>query len=252
MKNFENIEQNNIIEEENELLNPNKETVDTMSQTMSEYFEKDKNWEAIIIASEMASSGIDTKELFEKDYIEKAQNELQQLRIKIKEDNNPDEYIDLARLIYRFQNLNIDFPDLNKEEQEKLRDLPEYMRTNLDYPKEHLAYIPQIASAVEEDVEALKKPTDSSIVRQEIELDIKNKKGNKSQFHSMVIGGGLLAQFDSSEAKKLIKGDTWKTGKEWQDILNYFKEIKEEKNGWYLARLLPQVQSLIKLRRENQ
>jgi hypothetical protein len=251
MKNFENIEQNNIIEEENELLNPNKEMVDIMSQTMSEYFEKDKNWEAIIVANEMALSGINTKKLFKEEYIKKAQNELQQLRIKIKENNNPDEYIDLARLIYRFQNLNINFPNLDKEEQEKLKNLPEYIRNNPNYPKEQLAYIPQIANAAKQDIETLKKPNDAKIIRKKIELDIENKKENDSQFHSMIINGGLLAQFDSSEAKKLTESDIWKDGKEWQDILNYFKKIKEEKNGWYLSRLLPQIQSLIKLKREN-
>lgn len=251
MENFENIKQNNILEKENKLLNPDEETEDIMAQTMSEYFEKGKIWEALIVAGEMALSGIDTKRLLQKDQVEKAQNELKQLRAKIKEENNPDEYIDLARCIYRFQNIGIDFPELNDEEREKLKNLPEYIRTNPDYPKEHLAYLPQIASAIEQDIKTLKKPTDASIVRKEIELDIENKKGDELQFHSMIVGGGLLAQFDSNEAKKLIESEVWKKSKEWQDVLSYFTKIKEEKNGWHLARLLPQMQSLIKLRRGN-
>jgi hypothetical protein len=252
MENFENDKESNILNKENKLLNPDNEIRNIMTQEMSEYFDKGRVWEAIIIAGEIASSGMDTKKLLKQDQIEKAQNELKQLRAKIKAEDNPNEYIDLARCIYRFQNIGIDFPELNDDEREKLKNLPEYMRTNQNYPKEHLAYIPQIASAIGQKMETLKKPADANIIREKIEQDIISKKERESQFHSMIIGGGLLAQFDSNEAKKLLESKVWKEDKKWQDVLNYLEKIKAEKNGWFLARLLPQVQSLIRLKRENQ
>lgn len=251
MENFENNKKNDILNKENGLLNLDNETENIMAQKMSEYFNKGKVWEAIIIASEMVLSGIDIRKQLNQDQIEKAQNELKQLRTKIKTENNPNEYIDLARCIYRFQNISIDFPKLNDDEREKLKNLPEYIRTNKNYPKEHLVYIPQIASAIGQKMETLKKPTDANIVREEIAQDIINKK-DEFQLHSMIIGGGLLAQFDSNEAKKLLESKVWKETKKWQDILDYLEKIKVEKNGWFLARLLPQAQLLIRLRRENQ
>lgn len=251
MKNPEYLQQGNIAERENKLLNPDEQDKNIMLQAISEQFANNDIWETIIVASEMALAGFEVKTLLQEAQIKKMKEELQQLREKIKEEPDPEKYIDLARCVYRFQNIGIDYPELNDEELDKLKSLPEQIRTNNVLPKAHLAYIPQIASALDQDIETLKNPTDANIIRKEIELDIKAKAGDELQFHSMVIGGGLLTQFDQSEAKKLIESEAWRDGREWSDILNYFEKIKKEKDGWKLARLLPPMQSLIKLHQQK-
>ncbi|MCK5416196.1 hypothetical protein KAI92_02090 [Candidatus Parcubacteria bacterium] len=248
MEKLEFIQQNNIIEKENILLSPSEQDKDIMLQAMSKRFVENNTWDAIIIAGEMALAGLDIRALLKDTQIKEMQDELQRLRDNIKKENNLDEHIDLARCIYRFQNIGIAFPELNKQEQNIIKNLPNFIRTTAEWPKGHLVYMPQIASALNQNIESIKESSDSDIVRQEIELDIEKQKNDELLFHSMIIGGGLLAQFDRDAAEKLIQSKAWENGKSWSDILDYFKKIKNNNNGWQLARLLPPMQALIKLK----
>lgn len=246
---FENNQEQNIVERKNELLNPNPETKYIMLQTMFEYFAKDDIWNAIIVAGEMTLAGIEIKTELNYEQIEKMKDELEQLRDKLKNDSDPGNYIDLARCIYHFQNIGLDFPKLSDEEIKKLQSLPDTFRTDSEWPKTHLAYIPQIASALNQGIDSLKKPSDAGIVREQLEQDIISKQGGEKQLDSMIIGAGLLAQFDNEEVKNLLQSDAWKNGLKWTELLDYFQKLKQEKNGWHLARLLPPMQTLIKLYR---
>lgn len=253
MINIEFGEQNIIAEaeKENKLLHPSEQDKDLMQQAMLECFKKDNIRDAIIIAGEMALAGFNVRALLQEDQINKMKEKLQQLRERIKSESDPNKYIDLARHIYRFRNMGIDIPEFNDHERKILENLPDLIRTGTEFPRAHLAYVPQIARALNQQINDFKKATDSKLLRKEIESDITAYQGDEHQFHSMIIGGGLLAQFDRDEAKKLLKSKSWKDGKKWPDIINYFEKIKQENNGWYLARLLPPMQSLIRLHHEK-
>ena len=248
MNTFETMSEN-ITELENQLLNPDQKTKDMMFKAMFQYFETNEIWEAIIVAGEMSLIGIDVKSQLNDEQRSKMVEELQSLRDKAAKDEDPYLYIDLARCIYRFKNIGINFPDLNTEEMQKLQNLPDTIRNDKEWPKDHLAYIPQIANAINQDVNSLKQPNDAITVRQELEQDIAEKENDDKQFHSMIIGGGLLAQFDNNQAIELFQSKAWKNGKQWPEILDYFKKISQEENGWQMARLLPPMQTLIKLYR---
>jgi len=248
MNNLEILQEKNDIEKENELLTPNSEIKDSILQSMNEFFEHDNVWNAIITAGEMALLGIDVKKNLNDGMVGKMRDLLAGLRKKLKDNNNPDDYIDLARTVYRLKNIGIDFPDLNKEEVEKLRTLPELIRQTPDWSISHLAYIPQIAAAINEDYNLLKHPGDADLVEKYSEKDILENQNSDKQFSSMIICGGLLAKFDADATKELLESEAWKNGKSWTEILNYFEKLKREKNGYFLSRLLPPMQSLIKFK----
>ena len=245
-----NIDYNNdnkeksIVGREDELLNPSDEIKKVMSQTLFQYFTENDIWNATIVAGEMALAGIEIKAALNDEQIKKINSELEQLRHKLKDDNEPGNYINLARCIYRFQNIGLNFPDLNEEEIENCGNLPEIFRTDPKWPKTHLAYIPQIASAINGNIDSLKKPCDASLVRNQLEQTITIKKG---QIDSMIIGAGLLAQLDTEEAKKLLQSDAWKHCPKWTELLDYFQKLTQEQSGWHVSRLLPPMQTLIKL-----
>ena len=229
---------------EDELLNPSDKTKKIMLKTLLRCFTKNDIWNAIIVAGEMALAGIEIKAELNDEQIEKINSELEQLRNKLKKDNEPGNYIDLARCMYRFQNIGLDFPNLDDEEIKKLQDLPEIFRTDPKWPKTHLAYIPQIASVINRNIDSLKKPGDASLVRNQLEQTIISKNG---QIDSMIIGAGLLAQLDTEEAKKLLQSDAWKHCPKWTELLDYFQKLTQEQSGWHVSRLLPPMQTLIKL-----
>jgi hypothetical protein len=248
MNNLEILHEKTDAEKESELLTVNSETKNTMLQSLNDFFEADDVWNAIITAGEMALLGIDIKKDLDKGMIEKIQNLLAELRKRLKDNDDPDDYIDLARTVYRLKNIGIDFPDLNSEEIEKLRILPELIRHTSDWDIGHLAYIPQIAAAINEDPDLLKHQDDGDLVEKYSEQDIVKNQDDDKQFSSMIICGGLLAKFDVDAAKKLLESEAWKNGKSWTEILNYFEKLEREKNGYFLARLLPPMQSLIKFK----
>src|SRR3989338_209356 len=195
---------------EDELLNPSDKTKKIMLKTLLRCFTKNDIWNAIIVAGEMALAGIEIKAELNDEQIEKKNSELEQIPNKIK----------------------------------KLQDLPEIFRTDPKWPKTHLAYIPQIASVINRNIDSLKKPGDASLVRNQLEQTIISKNG---QIDSMIIGAGLLAQLDKEEAKKMLRSDAWKHCPKWTELLDYFQKLTQEQSGWHVSRLLPPMQTLIKL-----
>jgi hypothetical protein len=250
MSNFRELPKHkNLIEKENDILALKEEDKILLKSELSSKFEHGEIWEAIIVAGEMALSGSNPKEILSGEQIEGMQEELRQLRERIAKSNNKEELLDLARCVYRFKNIGINFPSLNDWEIEKLKKLPNIIKEDNKWPKEHLAYIPQIAGAINIDPKKLKEPEDAEIARVAMENDILSKSEPDSQIESMIICGGLLAQFDKQEASKLIENEIGKT-KEWTDLIEYFGKLREKKDGWRFARLLPQMRVIIKLRRE--
>jgi hypothetical protein len=252
MNSFEILQEKSDTEKENELLNPDSEIQNAIVQSLNDFFEKDNVWNAIITAGEMALLGIDVKKNLNNEMVDKIQNLLSELRKKLKDKNDQDDYLDLARTVYRLKNIGLDFPTLNNEEIEKLKTLPKLIRNDKDWQINHLAYIPQIAAATNENPNSLKHSGDATLVEKDSEQDIVSKQGDdEKQFHSMIICGGLLAQFDTDATNKLLESEAWKNGKSWTEILNYIKKLKQEKNGYFLARLLPPMQALIKFNRDR-
>lgn len=194
--------------------------------------ETDNVWEKIIIANELKLLGSDIEAELSSAEKQNMSKELSNLRENLKNSNNPIDYIDLARCLYRFKNLNIPYEKLNNKERDGILKLPELFRSDKDL-RGHLAYLPQIAASLDVNIDDIKKESDGLLVRQEIENKILDQ-DQKEKFNSMALSG-LLLDLDSDEFKKMVNSESWSKDS-WNDTVKYLTGLKNspEKNDWYV------------------
>ena len=185
--------------------------------------EKDDIWEKIIIANELKLSGANVEKELSSGEEQDMSEELANLREKLKNSTDPLDYIDLARCVYRFKNLNIPLEKLNANEKEGVLNLPNIFR---DSPElcGHLAYLPQIASALDTDLEEIKKSQDGLLLRQAIETRFAAENDRIKKFNSLALSG-LLVDLDATEFKRFIEGNNWNQ-EDWHKTVNYLIDLK--------------------------
>jgi hypothetical protein len=192
----------------------------------------DNVWEKIIIANELKLLGSDVEGALNPEEKEKMIAELSNLRKELKSSGDPVDYIDLARCIYRFKNLNISYDELDDEEKNGIVNLPEIFRAD-EKLHEHLMYLPQIAAALGVDLSEIKSEKDGAVIRQEVEKKFSDKKGMET-FNYYALSG-FLRDVDGEEFKKMIAGEYWQKNS-WDKTVNYLINLKNslKKEDWYV------------------
>jgi len=200
---------------------------------------KNNIWERLIVGGELALLGLNVREELTDEEKRLFIQELNSLRGELEEKAVPIDYTDLARSIYRFQNIGLEFNPLTEEEREGIMGLPDLFRQNKEL-RGHLNYLPQIASALGKNVTELSQPEDFILARQAIEGDLRNTRGTSREFEVMALAG-LLVEISDQEAENLINNQMW-SQELWEDVRAMIENLKtssEENSGYILVRLLP-------------
>lgn len=205
--------------------------------------EKSDYWEKIIMAGEMALLGIDVLDNLSEEDKEKMRQELEGVRTRLKEAKDKSGYIDLARCVYRFQNIGLDYPELTDEEKGILEGLSRFFRQDQKWHG-HLNYIPQIAQAVDKNIDEISSQDDYKLARKYLEEKL--REGGEEELKNMIFSG-LLVELNKKEAEKLLNGEYWNENR-WTEVLKMIKEAKDNKYGYLLARYLPPLKKLIDFR----
>lgn len=249
MEKFEFNKTEKIINEE-DVTKIDKETKEILFNTFSKIHlkEDDKGgyWEKIIVAGEMALLNIDVIDNLSKEEINGMKKELENIRIKLKAAKDQKDYIDLARCIYRFQNIGLDYPELTDEEKQALENLPQFFRQDKAWHG-HLNYTPQIAQALGKNINEISSDADYRLARQSIEEDL--QKGEKKELMAMIFSG-LLVELNKKEAAKFLDSKYWHEER-WQEVLELIKKARENKDGYFLARCLPPFKKLIEFKKNQ-
>lgn len=201
---------------------------------------KDNIWEKIVVAGELSLVGIDVKNELSVPEKESFKKELSDLREKLKESGDDLDYIDLARCVYRFKNIGLDFDDLTEDEIRHIEELPEIFRKNSQLHG-HLNYLPQVTLSIEGDLGRIAGENDFVLARQAIESDLRANSGSDKELEIMVFAG-LLVETNEQEAEKLINSNFWPKER-WSDVvemMNNLKKSEKDNSAYMLARLLPQ------------
>jgi len=231
---------NESFTEEN-ILNIDEETKRILLETMKA--EKGDYWEKTIIAGEMALLGMNVLDNLSEEDKEKMRQELENVRASLKDTEDKEDYVDLARGIYRFKNIELNYPQLTDKEKEILESLPALFRQNPEWHG-HLNYIPQIAKALNKNIDEISNNKDYELARKYIEEKL--KEDGEEELMNMILSG-LLVELNEDEAKKLLKSESWHENR-WSEVLKMVREAKNNEQGYFLARCLSPLRKLIEFR----
>ena len=206
---------------------------------------EDDSWKKIIVAGEMALLDINVADNLSWEDKDVMKQELERTRAELKKTEDKKEYIDLARCIYRFQNIGLDYPELTDEEKKILENLPRLFRQDPEWHG-HLNYIPQIAKAIDKNVDDISAKNDYKLARKHIEEKL--QEGGEEELKSMIFTG-LLAELSKEEANQLLNSEHWNE-KRWPEVLKIIQDTKDNEQGYLLARYLPPLKKLIKFKKE--
>jgi hypothetical protein len=227
---------------EKDILNICEETKRILLETLKA--EKSDYWEKIIMAGEMASLGINVLDNLSEEEKEKMREKLEKVRTELKENKDKKNYIDLARGIYRFKNIGLDYPELTNEEKEILENLPMLFRQDKEWHG-HLNYIPQIAKALNKSADEISSKEDHELARKFLEEKL--KEGGEEELMNMIFTG-LLVELDEDETEKLLKSENWHEDR-WQEVLKMIEEAKNNEQGYFLLRHLQPLRKLVEFRK---
>lgn len=202
----------------------------------NEYFER------VLVAGEMTELGLDSRQNFSKDEISEIQKEISELRKQYQDsDLIP---IGVVKYLHRLKQIGIEFLPLTSEETKKLYHLPEKLRTHPD--DGNLIYLPQLAHVLNVPLSEITIEEDGEVVRQYLENELKQGE-DKAVIATLL--SGMLADLNKQSLGKLLQGPNWSESI-FNRALDEIRELKEKEQGYELARVLPAMIKLIKVKKD--
>ncbi len=150
--------------------------------------------------------------------------------------------IGLVKYLYRLNQIGIDHPSLTNEEKERLENIPQYLRQHSE--NGNLVYLPQLASVLGVALAEISDKNDGLLVKEYLEKEL--AKGGEEEIKAIMVTG-MLQDLDPTALEELIKSDYWKE-KNWQQAMQLVEKYKQEKQGYFLARCLPSLRKLQKVK----